>query len=178
MRAKPFKEDRMKKLVVIAAAVLFLAVGTAAFAFGPGGCGGFQGGGPGKGMMGPMSQLNLSKDQAEKMWKLKDAFHNDTKDLRYQMFQKRWEMKSLFADPKADDQTIIAKQKEANALRQAMQDKMVQFRLAERKILTPEQIQKLGEIPFGKGHGFGPCAAGSGAGPGGGGRGFGPGRTF
>jgi Spy/CpxP family protein refolding chaperone len=175
MHAKPFKEDLMKKLSIVLAAALFIAFGSAAFAFGPGGCGGCAGSGPGQGDMGAISQLNLSKEQAEKMWRLKDSFHNDTKDLRYQMFQKRWEMKSLYADPKADDATLLAKQKEMSTLKQAMQDKMVQLKLAERKILTPDQIQKLGDTPFGKGHGFGRCAAGGG--PGGGGRGFGPGRV-
>jgi Spy/CpxP family protein refolding chaperone len=85
------------------------------------------------------------------------------------LFQKRIEARKLFTDPSAKDETILAKQKDLNAIQQQLRDKMVQFKLEERKILTPEQLKKLGEFGPGAGRGRGP-----GAGPGGG-KGFGPG---
>ncbi len=152
----------MKKWYAGLVVVMVLALTTSVWAFGP------RGGGPGFGGAGPCAvgsggygggpgakwaQLNLSKEQMEKMWQMREKFRGDTQGLRYQLFQKRLEMRKAFADPKADEATILAKQKEMNALRQQMQDKTVQYRLEQRKILTPEQIQKLGEGGFGPGFG-------------------------
>jgi Spy/CpxP family protein refolding chaperone len=165
--------------------VLFLAFTTTLFAFGnrggygtggfgPGAClgGGSYGGGFG-GPMGIAANLNLSKEQTEKMWQLKERFHNDTQKLRFELFQKRIELKDLYADPKTDEATLIAKQKDLNALRQNMQDKMSQIRIEQRKILTPDQIKKLSETSYGPGFGW----KGAGRGPCGQGAGFGPGRS-
>jgi len=156
----------MKRWHVGIMVVLFLALTTTVFAFG-------GRGGQGAGFGSPMAMaanLNLSKEQSEKMWQIKEKFHNDTQKIRYELFQKRIEMKSLYADPKADEATLLAKQKELNALRQGMQDKMIQMRLEQRKILTPEQIKKLNETSYGpgygrKGAGRGPCGQGAGFGP-------------
>jgi hypothetical protein len=62
---------------------------------------------------------------------------------------KRLEMKKLFTDPKTDDATLLAKQKELSALRQQMSDKIAQMMIEGRKILTPEQIMKLDRLPMG-----------------------------
>jgi len=51
----------------------------------------------------------------------------------------------VYADPNASDTAILAKQKEVDTLKQKMQAKMVQLRLEQRKIFTPEQLTKLGE---------------------------------
>jgi Spy/CpxP family protein refolding chaperone len=171
----------MKKWYAGLVVVMVLALATSVWAFGPrGGGAGFGGAGlyamgPGSGGAGPgakWAQLNLSKEQMDKMWQMREKFRSDTQGIRYELFQKRLEMKKLFADPKADEATILAKQKEMNTLRQQMQDKMVQHRLEQRKVLTPEQIQKLGEGGFGpgmggRGHGrMGSGGFGPGSGPG------------
>ncbi|MCX5811959.1 MAG: Spy/CpxP family protein refolding chaperone [Proteobacteria bacterium] len=168
----------MKRWHVGIMVVLFLALTTTVFAFGgKGGYGFSRCGGQGAGFGGPMgmaANLNLSKEQSEKMWQTKEKFHNDTQKLRFELFQKRIELKDLYADPKADEATLLAKQKELNTLRQSMQDKMTQMRLEQRKILTPDQIKKLSETSFGPG--FGRKGAGHG-GACGQGAGFGPGRS-
>jgi Spy/CpxP family protein refolding chaperone len=149
---------------------LFLVLTTTVFAFGGRGgygAGGCNGQGPGfGGPMGMAANLNLSKEQADKMWQTKEKFHNDTQKLRYELFQKNIELKSLYADPKTDEAALFAKQKELNTLRQSMQDKMIQMRLEQRKILTPEQIKKLSETSYGpgfgrQGAGRGPCGQGT-----------------
>ncbi len=153
----------MKKMYAGMLVVLFIALTTTVFAFGPGmGAGGPCGpgisrGGPGYGLV---ANLNLSKEQMDKMWQLKERKRNETSAMRYELFQKKNELRSLYTNPSADDAAILAKQKEVNALRTKLQDKMVQFRLDERKILTPEQLKQLNES--GRGFGFGR-------------RGFGPG---
>jgi Spy/CpxP family protein refolding chaperone len=87
----------------------------------------------------------------DKMWQLRTKHRDEARQIGYELFQKRLEARNLFTDPKADDGSIIAKQKEINALQQRMQEKMVQLKLEERKILTPEQLQKLKEMPQGYG---------------------------
>lgn len=168
----------MKKVSFLVA-VLVVAVAIPVFAFGPGGFGGGPGGagwggpgyakcgygpgfhrgggGPGGfgGGQGMAAYLNLSKEQMDKMWQIKDKYRNDMRQTRYQLYQKRLEARKIFTDPKADDGTILAKQKEISALQQKMQEKMVQMKLEERKVLTPEQLQKLNEAPRGYGHGHG-----------------------
>jgi Spy/CpxP family protein refolding chaperone len=64
---------------------------------------------------------------------------------------KRLEMRKLFTDPKVDDATLLAKQKEVSSLRQRLMDTRAQMMIEGRKILTPEQIQKLDRMPMGRG---------------------------
>ena len=138
----------MKKVLGIIMVVVFLAVATAALAIGPGSGGGFGGGPKGYG-------INLSKEQTNKMWQLKEKFNSDTSSLRYELFQKRGDLRTLYADPKATDGAILAKEKEVNALRQKMHDKMVQFKLEQRKIYTPDQLKTLADRGYGRGLGGG-----------------------
>jgi len=91
--------------------------------------------------------LNLSPEQKEKMKESRSRYHSDTRDLRYDLAAKRLEMRKLFTDPKTDDATLLAKQKEISGLRQQLGDKKAQMKIEWRKILTPEQIAKLDRMP-------------------------------
>jgi Spy/CpxP family protein refolding chaperone len=91
--------------------------------------------------------LGLSDEQLAKMKELRNSFRNDTRDLRYNIAIKRLEMRKLFTDPKTDDATLLAKQKEISKLRQQLSDKKAVMKVEWRKILTPEQIAKLDRIP-------------------------------
>ena len=91
--------------------------------------------------------LNLSDEQLGKMKELRNNFRNDTRDLRYNLAIKRLEMRKLFTDPKTDDATLLAEQKEISNLRQQLSDKKAEKKLKWRKILTSEQIAKLDRIP-------------------------------
>jgi len=91
--------------------------------------------------------LNLSPEQKEKMKELRTRYHTDTRDLKYAIATKRLEMRKLFTDPKTDDATLQAKQNELNTLRQQLREKKFQKKLEWRKILTPEQITKLDQLP-------------------------------
>jgi Spy/CpxP family protein refolding chaperone len=93
------------------------------------------------------NHLGLSDKQLAKMKELKNSFRNDTRDLRYDLAIKRIEMRKLFTDPKTDDATLLAKQKEINDLRQQLSDKKAQMKIEWRKVLTPEQIAKLDTMP-------------------------------
>jgi Spy/CpxP family protein refolding chaperone len=81
------------------------------------------------------------------MKELKSRFHADTRDLRYNLEIKQVEMRKLFTDPKTDDETLLAKQKEIRDLRQQLSEKKDGMKLEWRKILSPEQIAKLDKMP-------------------------------
>ena len=142
----------MKRFYVGIMTVLFIALTTTVFALGPKGSGVVPAG-FGRGPYGYVANLNLSDEQTDKMWLSKDKFRNDTQKLRYEMFKKRNELRKLYADPNTSEATLLAKQKELNALRQNMQDKAAQYRIEQRKILTPEQLKKLSETGYGPGFG-------------------------
>ena len=91
--------------------------------------------------------LGLSDEQLAKMKELRSNFRNDTRDLRYNLAIKRLEIRKLFTDPKTDDATLLAKQKEISKLRRQLSDKKAVNKIAWRKILTPEQIVKLDKMP-------------------------------
>ncbi|OPY83965.1 MAG: zinc resistance protein [Syntrophorhabdus sp. PtaU1.Bin153] len=161
----------MKKWHLVIVVALCIGLATTVYAFGPGhryaaaGWGGHGPcyGGPGFGG-GPLAGLDLTKEQASQLWQIREKHHSDTRSLRYEMFQKRLELRKLYADPKADEALMLAKQKEINTLQQKMADKRAQLQFEERKVLTPDQIKKLNEMNGGPGYGF----------HGFGGRGFGP----
>lgn len=143
----------MKKVLVVLVAVMLLATTTVISAFAQG-WGPERKGGPcfrHEGRMGFAPGINLSKEQMEKMWELREKHRSDTQTLRHDLFQKGIELRTLFSDPKASDAAILAKQKEVDALKQQIENKRMQLKLAERKVLTPEQLTKLGESGWGPG---------------------------
>ena len=146
----------MKRSCVLVLATFLIVLTTAAFAAPPdpappvppqmqGPCGH----GPGHHRFGDF--LNLTQEQKDRMKELRSRFSADTHDLKYDIRLKHLEMKKLFTDPKTDDQTLLAKQKELSALVLKLMDKKAQMKIEWRKILTPEQIQKLDRMPKGRG---------------------------
>lgn len=87
--------------------------------------------------------LNLSKEQKDKMRDIRRAFFADTHDLRYDIRLKRIEMRKLFTDPKTSDEALLAKQREMDMLIMKLMDRRAVMKVELRKVLTPEQIEKL-----------------------------------
>jgi zinc resistance-associated protein len=145
---------KTSKISVVVLLALTLTLGLAASSwarpFG-GGMGGGMGCGPGA--------MNLTPDQAGKLFDLKEKFRTDTAEARKQMIIKHAELAALWKAEKPDEKAIVAKQKELTALRGQMQEKSVAFRLEARKI-APQLAQGRG-MGWGMGHG-------GGMGPGGG----------
>jgi zinc resistance-associated protein len=123
---------RKMSLVVLLALALTLGLAAASWAGPWGGGWGCRG-------------MNLSPEQAGKLFDLKQKFMNDTAEVRKQMMVKRAELSALWRADKPDEKAIVAQQKELNTLRGQMQEKSVAFRLAARKI-APQ---------FGQGFGHG-----------------------
>ena len=105
----------------------------------------------GKGMGHGPGMMNLTPDQAGKIFDLKEKMHTDTAGLRKQMMVKHAELAALWKAEKPDQTAIQAKQKELNALRDQMQEKMTAFRLEAKKIAP--------DFDMGMGMGMGMAAA-------------------
>jgi len=97
--------------------------------------------------------INLTPEQKAKFKELRRKFIRETAQLRGELLAKRLELKSLWSDPKADAQGILAKEKELRDLQNRMRDKIIQDKLEFRSSLTPEQIEKLGMMRL-RHHGF------------------------
>jgi Spy/CpxP family protein refolding chaperone len=150
---------KMSKISLVAVLALSLTLGLAATSMARP-FGGGMGGGMG---YGPMGAMNLSPDQAGKLFDLKEKFRTDTAETRKQMMVKHAELAALWKAETPDEKAIVAKQKELNTLRGQMTEKSVAFRLAARKI-APELAQGRG-MGWGMGHGRG-MGPGGGMGPG------------
>lgn len=163
----------MKKLTfVLTAVALGLLLTSQAFAWGPG---------PGIGK-GPrycqeagLERLNLTDDQKAKIESMRDANYKATRSLREKMFDKSVELRRLWLQADPDKDKITAVQKDLRTLRDEMEDKTTSLRLEIRKVLTPEQNEKLANTGWGRGPGFGPRGGMRGRGEFGPGHGPGPG---
>ena len=108
------------------------------------------GAGPSHGWMhgqehqGQWNKLNLTPEQKAKFQELHRKFIVENAQLIGGLVAKGLELKSLWTDPKADSQAILAKERELRELKNRMKDKVIQYRLEARNSLTPEQIEKLG----------------------------------
>jgi Spy/CpxP family protein refolding chaperone len=157
-------EVTMKRITLAIAVLAAVATGATAFAYasghgywrGRGECWG-QGAGPAFGgegsWQGPGRRqarmaryLGLSEEQSAKMQEARRKYGAQMKPLWDEVFQRRQEMRSLYANPQADESAIMAKEKEIGVLQQRLRDDMVQLMLEQRKILTPEQLKKLADL--------------------------------
>ena len=103
---------------------------------------------------GQWKRLNLTPEQKARFKELRRKFIEENAQFIGGLVAKRLELQSLWTDPKADPQAILAKEKEWRDLQNRMRDKVVQYRLEARNSLTPEQIEKFG-LMGGMGLGFG-----------------------
>jgi len=120
--------------------------------FGPGPKGGpcWEASNPGK-------WSTLTPEQKTKLQELRQKFDEETAQLRGSILTKRLELRSLWANPKAESKAIMDKEKESRELQNQMRDKMVQLRLEARKILSPEQLTEFGPgFGMGRDHMMGP----------------------
>jgi Spy/CpxP family protein refolding chaperone len=102
-------------------------------------------------------RLDLDQKQKAGLRELHRKFKGETAQLVGELVTKRIELRLLWSDPKADSEAILAKEKELRDLQNQMKDKIVQYKLEARKLLKPEQIEKLGfmgGMGFGFGRGF------------------------
>jgi Spy/CpxP family protein refolding chaperone len=90
--------------------------------------------------------LDLSAEQMTQIQDLRKKHFADTRTLREELMERRVEMRHLFADSAVNDAAITAKAAEIGSLQQLLRDDTIRLRLEERKILTPDQLNKLSEL--------------------------------
>ena len=122
--------------------------------------------------MGP-GMKSLTPEEAGKIFDLKEKLHADTAALRKQMMVTHAELAALWAAEKPEESAIQAKQKEINALRDQMQEKMTAFQFEAKKIAPSYHVGMGMGMGMGEGYGMGPgmgqgAGMGMGRGPGGG----------
>lgn len=93
--------------------------------------------------------LSLSQKQREDLQQLADQFGNDTATIRGKIMEKRLVLKRLSKDPEANIYTITKVERELNPLEQEFSGKIHQEEIEHRKILTPEQINRIKDTLYG-----------------------------
>jgi Spy/CpxP family protein refolding chaperone len=157
----------MKKLrLILITVAMSLLLSVPVFAFGPGHEAG-PGGGCGYHNEAGLRNLNLTDEQKVTIEALQLAHHKEIKPVREKMFDKAVELRRMWLQPSPDKDKIINLQKEVRVLRDQLEDKATAHKLAIRKVLTPEQQEKLVNSGWGRGMGFGPRGGMRGHGEGG-----------
>lgn len=113
--------------------------------------------GPGRGMgMGPgfgqhmrwweNPQLNLTPEQKTKLDAQFQTYQQEVIPLRNSMREKREEVESLLGQTQLDKDKILAKTKEFIAIQNILEEKRINFEIAQRLLLTPEQRSLIGSM--------------------------------
>lgn len=89
-----------------------------------------------------LSELDLTAEQMESIRSLRASLQEDINPLRTQIFEKKAEVRLMWMQTKTDADAIRAKQKQIHDLRWQVNEKTTDFRLAVRKVLTPEQLSR------------------------------------
>ncbi len=87
--------------------------------------------------------LNLTEEQKAKMKDLHMQFYTETRGFKYDLMERRIELRRLFLDPKVDAAAVMAKEREVSALRLKVADALAKLMVDCRSVLTPEQLQKI-----------------------------------
>lgn len=165
----------MKKaaLIVMAVAILTLPLITLSDALA--GRGPQQDATPRYGQDHPRAEGNLSEKDMEKLEAERAAFFKETKELRFRIEDKAWELGRELRMDKPDEKKAMALQKELSDLRGQLDQKFLAHRLKMRALFPEAEF-----FGPGGGRGFGPCAYGDPDGDGDreGGRGYGRGMMY
>jgi Spy/CpxP family protein refolding chaperone len=87
--------------------------------------------------------LGLTAEQREKISTLREAHLRDIKPLQERLYAKSRELKGLWLAKTPDREGILAFQREVQALRNQLMEKLTTYRLDAWQFLTPEQQAKV-----------------------------------
>jgi Spy/CpxP family protein refolding chaperone len=106
--------------------------------------------GPGGGIFGrkplDFSSLNLTDDQKQRIQQIRSSNGVHARGFSQSLKERRSEMRDLMFDPVASDDQIRSKMREVRQMQEKMDDVQINDFLAIRKVLTPEQRQKLADL--------------------------------
>lgn len=120
----------------------------------------FAGTGERAGWLGPfnpdlLSRLELSDEQLPKVQSLRDGLVQKVVPLRNSLSEIKGELKDLWIQSQPDESKIREKQKEVRSLRDQIKDKIMNYSLELKKLLTPEQNSRLAALWLEWGRGMG-----------------------
>lgn len=163
--------NKFSKAIIVLAIIGIVGYAATSFAGwgrGGGNCRG-QGSGWAQRESGPAGyQGDLSDDQIDKLNNERQAFFEDTRELRENLYQKELELRSELARKDPDAKKAVSLQKEVSELQGQLGQKRVEHRIKMQK----ENPDLFAERGFGQGRGYGK-GHGYGRGRGGMGRGYG-----
>ena len=135
----------MKKRTTLIATVLIVSlISGAAWAWGPGKGQGKRGGNPDCPRYNTQAAAaNLTDQQKEALSKLRQQFIDETAQDRAAVFAKRMEVKMLMQTSEPDRDRLLTLVKEMTSLKQSLSIKMIDFKLAAKKI-APELGNRMG----------------------------------
>jgi hypothetical protein len=93
--------------------------------------------------------LNLSQKQCNDLRRLTDTFYNDTAVTRNKIVENRLELRSSSKTSETDLVTLNKKERELRALEQEFLKKAHETEVGQRRLLTPEQTNKMKNIAAG-----------------------------
>ncbi len=85
--------------------------------------------------------LSPSRDQVRELQQAQQAYLRETRLLRAEIFLKRLELKETLTDPASKGDAILSKYSEMNQLQSKLEEKMIEYLIKVRSLLTPEQLK-------------------------------------
>ena len=89
-----------------------------------------------------MEELGLSSEQRSAIERINAEHSAHVARLRDELLERRLEVEALLKDPKATEETIRDKAGEMVRAHNRLQEKMTDYQLRLRTILTPEQLRR------------------------------------
>lgn len=90
------------------------------------------------------SILELTEEQKALIWEKHEAFIEGINPLRNRLFSRKMELRELWKQGNPDQGKISAMQREIQAAQNQLQEKIIQYQMECRELLSPEQQEKLG----------------------------------
>lgn len=102
-----------------------------------------------------LSKLDLTDEQNEKLYQLKQKFADQIGMTKVEMKKERRKMRDLLTQPTIDRKAVEIAQSKINALKTNLSNQKLAFKLDASEILTAEQRKQLRYGSFGPGFGRG-----------------------
>lgn len=96
------------------------------------------------------SSLNLTDEQRQRIQQIRSGNGGRAREFSQSLKERRNEMRDLMFDPVSSDDQIRTKMREVRQMQEKMDDVQINDFLAIRKVLTPEQRQKLADLKPGR----------------------------
>ncbi len=89
-----------------------------------------------------LENLGLSKNQLEAVRKVEAIYREPIFRLRKAMMFKHIELRDILQDPQSSEEAIRSKAREIENLQKKVRQNMIDYQIAVRRILTPDQISR------------------------------------